>query len=70
MLQRSVKHPQITAGLRNSLTARGNQVMVNTIIIDLVLFKPTAELRNCKFYSRKHPQEMQFHLEQHSSSFS
>jgi len=43
--------------------------MANALIIDLVLFKPTAELRNCKFYSSEHLHEMQFHLEQHSSLF-
>lgn len=42
MLQRSLKHPQITAGLRTCLTAREKQFMVNTLISDLVLFKPTA----------------------------
>lgn len=70
MLQESVKHPQLMAGLRDCLTAHGKQFMVNTLITDLVLLKPTAELRNCKFYSREHLQEMHFHLEQHSSLFS
>lgn len=59
----------LSSQLRGCLTVSGNQFIVNTLIIDLVLFKPTAESRNCKFYSSEHLHEMQFHLEQHSSLF-